>query len=155
MQQIIDLTSHREKNILLQMIRNLQGMYRVEIVKHRKRRSDRQNRFYWPMIVVPFADYLRGQGHDFTDEMAHEVLKKMFLESTIIDKETGEAFTYVRSTTELSTVEFNDYLDRCAQVLAEHGVIVPEAGDYHEPITEAECTPSSPARSRETITAGK
>ncbi len=131
---ILDMDNPREKQMALDLLRGLTGIHRLEICKHRPRRSDRQNRYYWPCFVKPFGDYLREHGNKhFNDEMAHEVLKRMFLEASAINDETGEAYTYVRSTTDLNTSEFNEYLDKCASFLAiDCGFIVADPSDYHE-----------------------
>lgn len=117
---ILDMSSAAEKRPLLDMIRQLSGLHRVEIVRYRERRTDRQNRFYWPAIVQPFADFLREQGEQYTDEMAHELLKFKFLRQTIPDLATGEVIgERVRSTTELTVQEFAEYVDQCVAYLAE------------------------------------
>lgn len=122
----------RERHLLIEHIRALpEREYRVTIIPWRERRSDRQNRYYWPAIVVPFGDYLRQSKPHFTDEMAHEVLKRLFLETTIIDEITGQPFTYVRSTTELDTAEFSEYVDQCAAMLAtDCGLRIRAPGEY-------------------------
>lgn len=132
---IIDMSNPAEKRSILERVRGLVGMWRIEICKYRKRRTDRQNRYYWPCFVQPFGDYLRGQGHEFTDQMAHAVLKEMFLKRSVMDQNTGELYEYTMSTTELSTVEFNEYLDKCAAFFAmDCGIIVPEPNVYREPL---------------------
>jgi hypothetical protein len=131
---ILDMSNPREKGLLLESVRKLEGWHRITIVKHRRRRTDRQNRYYWPCFVGPFGDYLRAQGHEFTDEMAHEVFKAMFLQTSVCDANTGQVLTYTRSSADLSTVDFNEYLDKCAAFLASDcGIVVPEPDAYHEP----------------------
>jgi uracil phosphoribosyltransferase len=67
--------------------------------------------------------------------MAHAVLKEMFLKTTVIDQQTGRELTYIRSSTDLNTVEFNEYLDRIAEFLAtECGFVVPEPDAYREAV---------------------
>ncbi len=133
-EMIVNLDEPREKQMLLQTIRAMNGRKRFSWCEHRARRSDRQNRYLWPCFVQPFGDYLRGHGNEhFTDEMAHAVLKEMFLKTTVIDAETGQEFTYTRSSTELNTVEFNEYLDKIAAFLVtECGFVVPEPNLYRE-----------------------
>jgi hypothetical protein len=132
---IIDGNNPREVLALTEMCRHLEGKWRITFVKHRPRRSDRQLRYYWPCFVQPFADWLRGHGNDhFTDEMAHEVLKKMFLERSVMNPATGEVMTYVASTGDLSTGEFNEYLEKVAAFLAsECDFRVAEPNVFREP----------------------
>lgn len=132
MELIVDMSAPREKQMLLQQIRNLEGRHRIDITKHRPRRSDRQNRYYWPCFVTPLADYMRAQGEAVSELDAHEILKQRFLRKAIIDHATGEALEFVRSTTALTTVEFNQYLDQCAAFLREMGIEVPEPKIYYE-----------------------
>lgn len=130
---IIDMSNARESSQFLNGLRRLRGKHRFEFVRYRPRRSDRQNKYYWPCFVVPFADFLRDQGEQVTDLQAHELLKHKFLRQTVVDKRTGEAMDYTRSTTELDTAEFNRFLDDCAAWLADmFGIIVPEPDAYRE-----------------------
>lgn len=138
-EHVVNLSEPKDKQLILSSLRALEGPHRITWCRHRRRRSDRQNRYYWPCFVQPFGDYLRGQGNThFTDDMAHAVLKEMFLRTTVIDRENGRELAYTRSTTELNTVEFNDYLDHVAQFLAEEcGFVVAEPSVYREPLTAA------------------
>lgn len=131
---IVDMANPREKSMVLDKVRGLnKGFHRIEIVAYRARRSDRQNRYYWPCFVQPFGDYLREAKPQFTDEMAHEVLKRMFLEVSECDHRTGVVYSYVRSSADLSTVEFNEYLDKVAAMLAtDCGFSVADPAVYHE-----------------------
>lgn len=131
---IDDFSNARTKQKTIAQIGALQGIWRIEICKYRPRRTDRQNRWYWPCFCKPFADYLRDQGNDIDDDGAHEILKCKFLSVTIIDKETGREFEFVRSTTTLITSEFNEYLEKCARMLAKDcGIVVPEPSIFREP----------------------
>jgi hypothetical protein len=132
-ESIVDFDDGRAKAAMLNQIRGLRGKHRVEITKHRPRRSDRQNRYYWPCFVSPFGQYMREQGEHVTDLQCHEILKNMFLRETATNWQTGDAFDFTRSTADLNTHDFNAYLDACAAWLSETlGIIVPEPSDYHE-----------------------
>lgn len=129
---IVDMSNPRERQLVLSKMRDLQGCWRIEMVKYRRRRTDRQNRYYWPCFVEPFSDFLKAQGESVSSLYAHEILKHKFLRKTAVNRETGEAIgEYTRSTTELSTSEFNEYLDQCAAWLLEmFGIQVPEPEVY-------------------------
>lgn len=131
---IVNMSDAKMKSRVLNRMRLLRGKYRIEVTKYRPRRSDRQNRYYWPCFVAPFAEFLRDQGEHVTDEEAHEILKHKFLRKTTIAPTTGEELEYVRpTTTTLTTSEFNEYLDRCAHWLADmFGIEIPDSTDYHE-----------------------
>jgi len=120
----INFDEFRERQMLIDSLRGLRGMHRVTIVKHRPRRTDAQNRFYWPCYVKPFADWLQEQDEDANEETAHEILKSRFLQKTILNESTGEVLAYVGSTSKLSVEEFGEYLEKCAKFLAEWAGIV-------------------------------
>jgi len=69
--------------------------------KWRQSRSDNQNRYYWGVVVRMIADEL-----GYSDEEAHEAIKWEFL------RKLGVRITTVRSTADLSTVEFEEYLSK-------------------------------------------
>lgn len=108
---------------------------RVEACQYRQRRTDRQNRFYWPCVVAPFAEFLREQGENVSDDDAHHILKVRHLpRRRIVNRDTGELIGYAKlTTTTLNTEEFNAYLDRCVAWLADmFGFVLPEPSQYHE-----------------------
>jgi hypothetical protein len=130
---VINFSEPREMALILAKLRELRGLHRITVCAHRKRRSDRQNRYYWPCFVQPFAEFLNGQGEAVTDLEAHEILKTRFNSKTITDKRTGEAMDFPTTTTTLTTVEFNQYLDKCAVFLLDFaGIVVPEPSIYRE-----------------------
>jgi hypothetical protein len=134
---IIDRSILAQVRTALDLIRSIlmsgKGAIRIEIMEHRPRRTDRQNRYYWPCFVQPFAEFLNEQGEQIDDEAAHELIKAKFLRKSIINKKTGEIMEYVGSTTKLNTREFNEFLDQVAYWLADmFGIIVPEPNVYHE-----------------------
>ena len=118
---VFNMDDGKIKRTLIDHVRGLEGSHRVSICKYRPRRSDRQNRYYWPCFVKPFSDWLtESQGEPVTPEQAHECLKRTFLNKLLIHPRTGEVIgETTRSTTELTTVEFNEYLDNVAKLLAE------------------------------------
>lgn len=110
MDQMIDMSNTTAKSEFINSVRGLQGIYRVEIVKYRKRRSLVQNRLYWRNYATPFMEYLNDQGAAITKDDAHEILKARFLAAskTIIDKNGEEKIVrYVRSSRTLDTAEFS------------------------------------------------
>jgi hypothetical protein len=132
--RVIDFDEPREKAAYIHHVRTLTGRVRVEETRYRPRRSDRQNRYYWPCFVEPFSDWLAVEwGAPVTPEHAHAILKTRYLTARVTNPDTGESLEYVRSTTELDTAEFNQYLDNVASFLAETcGFEVPEPSIYHE-----------------------
>ncbi len=131
-EHIIDLNNISQRSTFIELLRQLRGMYRITVVQYRPRRSDRQNRYYWPCFVASFGQFLRDQGESITDLQAHEMLKHKFLRRTFIDT-NREPHDYTQSTGDLNTSEFNEYLDNCAAWLADtFGIVVPNADEYRE-----------------------
>lgn len=84
------------------------GRYKVEI-KPYKTRSLQQNAFYHAVVVPMVFDGLRDAGFTVRhNEDAHEILKALFLK--VREEKGGIVIERVKSTTELSTTEFNEYI---------------------------------------------
>lgn len=89
----------------------------ISIQKHRKKRSLNQNSFYWGVVLPIIAE----AGGFLTVEEAHDAMRLHFLQ-----KHDGPLPT-VRSTTDLSTAEFEEYLSKIRILAAEMwGAYVPE-----------------------------
>lgn len=76
--------------------------YILDIKKAKNKRSLNQNRYYWSVVVGLVAEHT-----GYTSQEAHQELAAMFLSYT---HENGKRF--VKSTTELNTLEFEKYLDK-------------------------------------------
>ena len=74
----------------------------VEVVvrKPKKERSNPQNRYYWGVVIN-----LLCETTGYTPEEMHEALKMLFL------KDNTRKIPTLRSTTELTTIEFEDFLE--------------------------------------------
>ena len=129
---ILDMSDAAKKCKLLNRLKCLEGPHRITVVKYRPRRTDRQNRYYWPCFVQMFRDFLADQGQPITREEAHEFFKRRFLTREIVNPQTGEVMETTASTADLTTAEFNQYLDTIAAWLHDSfGMIVPEPNEYH------------------------
>ena len=91
------------------------GEVRITIEKRRAKRSDAQNKWYWGICIDMVRDGLAEQGHDYSPAEVHEAMKWKFLQR----HEEGIELPTVRSTTTLSTVEFNDYKEKIQRWSAE------------------------------------
>jgi len=125
MNQVIDFDNPRECVLIHNHLRSLKGLHRVEVVKHRPRRSDRANRFYWPACVVPLSEWMSEEyGEKFDPDDAHEMFKRCFLTRTFTGKH-GRKMTVVGSSAKLNDLEFSEYVDKCIHLLASYcGIIV-------------------------------
>ena len=85
------------------------------------RRSNKQNDYYWG-VVLRLISYESG----YTSEQAHELFRKAFLKSDEVSM--GNIHNEVpRSTTELSTNEFNEYIEKIKQFATEfYSLVIPD-----------------------------
>ena len=91
---------------------------RVEVIirKPKTSRSTLQNNYYWGVVVELLSNEL---SYD-QDEM-HEILKYKFLQSNAM------GMPYIKSTTRLSTGEFEEYLSKIKRWAAEFlNIVVPD-----------------------------
>lgn len=138
-ERVVDFSDPADYSRFLAGVQRVKKVrWRVTLVEYRPRRSDRQNRYYWPCFCEPFAAKLtEAAGERVTAEEAHEQLKKMFLLRPLIDKKTGVLLAEVTgSSAKLNTSEFNEYLDQCAGFLARIGIVVPQPSVYREQETQ-------------------
>lgn len=94
------------------------------IIKEKIPRTLKANAYYWVAVVgIP------AQHFGYSVEEMHEALKWLFLRKF----EEGKPET-VRSTTELSTVEFSEYVEKCRKWAAEEGLVIPDPDEVLEVI---------------------
>jgi hypothetical protein len=99
-------------------LRKINLDHRVEVIirKPKTKRSDLQNNYYWGVVLELLSKEL---GYD-QDEM-HEILKYKFLQSHAM------GMPYVKSTTKLSTGEFEEYLSKIKRWAAEFlNIVIPD-----------------------------
>jgi len=106
------------------------GSYLVTI-KSKKHRSLNQNRFWWgallPLVKMGLND--AGYSEVKTVEDAHEVLKALFLKKHISNPD-GLALEMSGSTAELTTVEFNELIEKVQMWASDFlGVVIPNPGE--------------------------
>lgn len=77
----------------------------------KKQRSNQQNKAYWKLIIEPLSEHLALER-----PRVHEMLKYKFLQEiryTSTRKGTMEEFVVVKSSTSLTTKDFEEY---CSQI---------------------------------------
>lgn len=89
----------------------------VLIRKKRRYRSLPQNNYYWGVIVPMVQEALINTWGEknISKEQVHEILKRECNKKELINEETGEFLTYGKDTHDLSTTEFNEYIEKCRQ----------------------------------------
>jgi hypothetical protein len=78
----------------------------VEVI--RQKRSKNENNYYWQVL-----EWL-SEETGYTKSELHELFKGMFLKKHIEIK--GKSYTVIRSTSELNTTEFEEYLSKIRQL---------------------------------------
>jgi len=100
----------------------------IQICPHCKKaifkqsRTNPQNSYYWGIIIPIISDYT-----GYTEIQTHEVLKSEFLPEQL--NLGNKTVITNKSTTELSTIEFNEYTEQCRQWGAEQGLNIPEPNE--------------------------
>lgn len=106
--------------------------FRITVEKLYNKRSLEQNAFYHHVVLHEFSrGYYETSGERITRETAHEFLKGRFNTKEV---KMGETLLVIpRSTTELTTTEFNEYIEKCRKFVAEFfGIEIPEPGSQSE-----------------------
>ena len=99
----------------------------ITIARKKKSRSNEQNRYYWSCVVCIVRDCLRDVGHRLTIEETHLLLRTKFLSAPLLLNDSGEFIEHIKSTTELSTIDFSNYIsDICSWVYEMFNVNIPE-----------------------------
>ena len=103
------IKDNKDKQSLINYLKELENDYIVEVKKQRNNRSNMQNSYYWKCIVQGLAEEL---GY-FPDEM-HDILKVKFSsewQSVMVnDKTVG--IQMVNSTARMNTGEFELYAEQ-------------------------------------------
>jgi len=103
------IKGNKDKQSLINYLKELGNDYIVEVKKQRNNRSNMQNNYYWACIVQPLANEI---GY-FPDEM-HDILKVKFASQwesiDINDKQVG--LQVVNSSARMNTKEFEVYAEQ-------------------------------------------
>lgn len=95
---------------------------RVEIAK--PKRSSSQNR-YWHGVVVPlFAEHCGYEFNEMKDALALKLLPK-----EVLDMDTGEVRIVPGHTSDLSTKDFKELIERAQRLGAEMDIYIPDPGE--------------------------
>lgn len=88
----------------------------------RRQRSISQNSYYHSVVVDLVREGLQHAGFDEvkTNEDAHEILKEIFLKKQIHSNKNDDTIIIHKSTAELTTVEFNHFIEEVAKWAAEY-----------------------------------
>jgi len=103
------INSNKDKQSLINYLKELGNDYIVKVKKQRNNRSNMQNNYYWACIVQPLSEEL---GY-FPDEM-HDTLKIKFSSEwqSIEINERQIGLQTVNSTARMNSKEFEVYADQ-------------------------------------------
>jgi hypothetical protein len=111
-------------------------LVKITLTEPRKLRSLSQNAFYWGFVIPPMHAFMIESGNDMDPEEVHNFLKEnvarsIFMRVIVLVKrhgdgtETVERKPYLRSSTTLDTLEWEDYIERIRAFGAENHVRIP------------------------------
>lgn len=90
-------------------VRGLTGELEIYVIKKKKYRSLSQNAFYWSAVIPILHAAINECGNHLGKESVHKMMAAKFLLEDVPLKD-GQFIQRVKSTTELSTSQFMDYL---------------------------------------------
>lgn len=119
------------RNAIAGLLRQSEGKRIVVSVREwRKKRSLKQNRFYWDVIVGAVVDMHRDFGQVISKDEAHEFLQREVLKRTrTIRGLDGRAHTVTLSSTELTTAEWEQNNEIIRAWAAGFGYVIPLPGE--------------------------
>lgn len=86
----------------------------ISVKRKYRQRTNPENAYYWGVVVFIARQCLQDVwGQELSDEETHYTLKFYCNAEEHINESTGEIFRVPKSTRTLTTVEFEEYLDRC------------------------------------------
>lgn len=128
---ILNMDDLAIKRQVMSKIGTLKGVWKMTLTRRRFNRSLNQNSYYHVAVVEPFKEWLIEEwGEIVTHDQAHEMLKQKIL-GVQYKQIAGEPVAITPSSAKLNTAEFSDYIERCAQWLAEFTGIVVLSSDLY------------------------
>ena len=103
----------------------------ITIERKRKKRSLNQNHFYWG-VVIPHVRYiLESYGNEVDDDETHSFLKQHVgkLRTSVIGGK-GNRLDVLKSSAQLTTAEFEEYILKVRAWSATEGVQIPEPNEH-------------------------
>lgn len=96
------------------------GIYRIEVKKVRKPRSNDQNGWLWGCIYPKLLEALLDAGWEFVSvEQVHEFFKAQMTADKVVNKHTGEIIEFPGSTAMMDTVTFSTYCEKLREYARE------------------------------------
>lgn len=87
--------------------------------KRKNKRSNRQNKYYWAVIVPITQNCLKEEwGEIWSLAEVHEFLKANCNFEELVNEETGEVLRKTKSTTENDTKQQEDFHEKCRNLVS-------------------------------------
>lgn len=96
----------------------------IRVKVERPKRSNQQNRFWHGVVVPLFAEHCGYEFDDMKDELALKLLPK-----ELPDMQTGEVRVVPGHTSDLTTKEFNDLIERAQRLGASLDLYIPDPNE--------------------------
>lgn len=122
----------RNRGLIKDAIKEYEGKdVLITFEKPKKKRSNPQNAFYYGVVIPIVQNCLRDAGYIMNNDATHDLIKLKFLKEVILtNEETGEVLERVKSTTELSTSQFMDFISEIRMFTIEYfGADIPEPNE--------------------------
>lgn len=120
-----------QPNVTRQLLKDLKEFegkrVLIKLSQKRKDRSMPQNRYYFGVVCEAFQIGAKETwGESISKEEAHENLKKECNYKELVSDDSGEIFRISKSTADLTTLAFEEYLEKCRQfIYTWFGITVP------------------------------
>lgn len=123
-------------NLLKDVMRSFGDQYfQLTIERRVKKRSNSQSNYYWGCCIPAVIDGLVENGYprnELSTEIVHLMLREKFLRSNLVSDQ-GEVISRIKSTTELSTVQFMEFIADIQQWSAEIlNIFIPDPNTQSE-----------------------
>jgi len=134
---ILNLSNPLHKRLLVNHVKGLEGVHRVNISKVRAQRTLSQNAYLHGVVFTLAAKgFCEAWGGDWNMDRAKTVLKDEFLRFPVVNQNTGEVHAWeTRSTADLNIEECSRFIEQCIEYCQDKlGVPVPPANEYEQQV---------------------
>lgn len=105
---------------------------KVTIEEEKKKRTNKQNGFYWAAVIPPIRQLFESGGATVDDEDVHLWLRRNVGKLTrVITDPDGNTWAATRSSTSLSTIEFEEYIEKIREWAINLGVNIPFPDEFY------------------------
>ena len=106
---------------------------RISISLYRKRRTDKQNAYYWFVVIPAATRMLRDFGNEVNEHDTHEYLKLNVMKlGKLVTGPNGAPQFVPGSSAEIPIDEWSDKMEMIRSWAAENGTAIPLPGENYE-----------------------